>query len=508
MISVALQRSIGAALATAVAAVALFACSSSSSTGTNTGDSVTVGLADSLDALDPLVSDKATQVYKSIFERLVEISSTGELVPGLATSWTANSDSTSWTFTIRPDAKFSDGSPLTMDDVLFSIQAVIDNPKSRSQPFVTPIKSMRASRPNELEFTLKAPFSSWPRQVSVLSIVPQRIYQSLGPVAFAQKPVGSGPYALAGNWNQGDPITLKANPHYWGPKPAFKNVTLTTVVDQTARLQGLQSGSLDLAPLSSQQAKSLGSNQSLKTDSKPGNLVVYLGFNVTVPGLDNLNLRRAVDYAVDRGTLTKQLLQGFADPIGQMVAPVTFGYNKSVEPTPYDPGKAKSLVAQSGYSGQTFVLQYPTDGPIPFPNEVVQAVQGYLTAVGINVKLVGMTASNLSAAWHGKQLQGIYMFSWGPATLDCGTVLAKSYVSAANAYFKDQQSESLVIEQQAEGVPAKRSALVTKLWQLSKEQVLYAPLFNSKNTVGFNSSKLKYIPRADAYMIAQDVRRP
>ena len=467
-------------------------------------NSVTVAVANTIPSLDPVLTDNATQVMDSIFDHLVQISPKGKLVPQLAMSWTHNANSTTWTFTLRPNARFSNGSAVTIQDVLYSFRAVRGNPKALIQGDILPMKTIKQSGANQVQFRLSIPYSSWPAQVIGVCIVPQKTYTSLGAAAFGRKPVGSGPYKVA-SYN-GTSVRLEANRYYWGQKPAFKFVTVIPTLDQTARLSGLESGSLDLAPLVPAQASLARKHRNLRVVSAPGNQVVYLGFNIKNAPLDKVSIRQAIDYAIDRSGIIKTIMQGEGTPVGQMVAPVTFGYVPTIAPTPFDAAKAKSLLAKAGYKGETIPFSYPTDFQIPFENEIAQAIQGELSQVGLNVKLQGSTTNTFIGDWQGRRFPGIYMFSWAPSSMDADAILQGSYLpSSGVSYFTDPQIDKLTTQSEAQADPKRRLALIAQIWKVSKANVYYAPLFYSVNVYGM-VKWLTYPGRADTYVVAQNIR--
>jgi peptide/nickel transport system substrate-binding protein len=501
----------------AATALALTACSSgtsSSSGGKPAGPgtsgpsgTATMAVSSPIPSLDAVLSDQALQVEDSIFDHLVTIDPTGKLIPDLASAWTSNANATQWTFTIRP-AKFSNGAPVKVSDVVFSFNAVHNNPKALPNGDLTDMKSIQAVGTNKVEFILKAPYASWPVQTRGISVVPQSVYKSEGPAKFATAPVGSGPYKVV-SFTQGGTIKLQANPFYWGPKPAFQTINVVPTLDQSARLTGLQSGSLGVAPLVPEQIQSASGSSSLAVSSSPSNLVVYLGFNLKVAPLNNLKLRQAINLGINRQQLAKVLLGGKATPVGQMVAPTTFGYSASVQPTAFDVAKAKKLVAQSGYKGQPIVFQWATDWIIPFQNAIAQAIQGQLKQIGINVKLSGTTTNTFITDWQARHLGGIYMFSWAPSSMDADAILQGSYLpSSGVSYFSDPQINKLTAQSEAQPDLTKRLALITKIWQISNANVYYAPLFYGVNVVGSVKSSALYTARADGYMHAQDIRKP
>ena len=159
---------------------------------------VTVAQAGDIGSIDPLIDSSllSNNVYHAIYDQLVRVDAAGQIEPRLATAWEANSDATQWTFTLRDDATFHDGTPVTAEDVAFSFSTIQANPESRNASYTSGIDTVTANSATTVTFTLKAPNAAFLRVVYQIGIVPKSVYEALGPDGFAQAPVGSGPYEI------------------------------------------------------------------------------------------------------------------------------------------------------------------------------------------------------------------------------------------------------------------------------------------------------------------------
>src|SRR5262249_27163219 len=158
-------------------------------------------------------------------------------------------------------------------------------------------------------------------------------YQQMGASSFTEKPVGSGPYMVTSLNRPAGMAEFQANKSYWGGAPALDKITVLFVAAATTRLNRRKAGSRDAIRIPCGQVPTVQSDSNLTISSIDSNGVVFLGFNVTVPPLDNLKLRQAVDLSIDRDAITKNLLGGRAKPVGVLVSPVTFGYDPAFKPT-------------------------------------------------------------------------------------------------------------------------------------------------------------------------------
>jgi peptide/nickel transport system substrate-binding protein len=474
------------------------ACSSGGTNGAAPAADRPLVVAQTSDVLtlDPSVdtSPISLNVFKNIYDQLTNIAADGSVKPQLATSWETNKDATVWTFTIRNNVKFTNGTPLTVDDIIWSYTMIQANTKSPVASYLKQVKSIEKSGDKKIQFTLTEPFALFDRQVSLISILPRAAYEKAGAQDFAQHPIGSGPYKVI-EWIKDDHIKLEANKDYWDGVPSIKTVLVRPVPSESARASGLTTGELDIVPVlppsSVQQLQSVKSVNVLKVAS---NRVLYLGFNTANPLLSK-SLRQAADMAIDRNAITNQLLGGLGKPEGQVVAPVTFGYDKSILPTAYNPAKAKELVAASGYKGEEILFQYPNNR-YSFGTEVAQAVAGYLKAVGINVKLVGMEYSAFFPLWVGNKLNAIHLFAYGPSIMDSDLPLGSIFVSGSHGYWNNPEVDALVKKQRAQTDPAQRQATISTIWKMSQEAVPYSVLYNEIQAYGV-SKNVQWTPRPD-----------
>ncbi len=487
----------------AVLAFLTVLAASGSETSAADRDYLVVARPSDIKTLDPTVetSDIASSLYKSLYDQLTQTGTDGSIAPKLATSFSASEDAKTWTFKIRGDAKLPDGSALTADDVVWTYRTILGDATSPMKAFVAQVDTVEKTAPDTVVFHLNTAFGAFDRQVSLISVVQQKSFETMGRAAFAQKGVGSGPYQVV-NWVRDSQIELAANPHYWGKAPSIKKIIIRPVESESARLNGLRSGELDLAqtlpPAGVAAAEAEGV---IKVAKVPSNRVIYLGFNYDDAMVGNVKFRQAVDASIDRNALTARLLRGLGKPEGEMLAPVTFGYDPSIKPTPLDAAKAKKLLQEAGYAGQKVPFHYATNR-WPFAAEVAQAIGNYLKAVGIEVELVGVDYTTLFTLWQTNKLPGIYMFGYGPTNLDASLPLNSLYVlRAAKA---DPAYLPWVETQRSTADPAKRKAAISLILKRSQEMAAYAPLYNEFETYGYGKN-VSFTARPDGVIPLAEV---
>jgi peptide/nickel transport system substrate-binding protein len=458
--------------------------------------------------IDGIMSNSVESTHQ-LYPSLTRITGGGGVGPDLATSWSSNTDGTQWTFKLRPGVKNSDGTPLTANDIVWTFNTVMSTPTSLVRQNIAPYMgadSISASG-NTITFNLTTPMATWARQCTLVPVVSQAEYTKIGAAGFATHPVGAGPYEVVG-FNPNVRLVLKANPYYYGGKPPVTYVTEDIVADETARLNALKSGAIDVATLSPITAPSAASDKSLTVKTVPSNNVSFLGFNVTNPQLSSPDLRQAINLAIDRAAIAKSIYGGVAVPSGQLLAPVSFGYSPNIKAVSQDINQAKALVQKSGYSGQTLNFNYPTGSQlVPGADQLAQAIQGYLQQVGINTNLISEDTSTFLGDWFGKRFSGLYLMSFQPSTLD-GALVYNLLMHSAN-YARDANAEQLFTSQSGQpSVKQRHDILVTLGQSLVQSDLWFVPIVVNGRTYAWNPSKVRLTPRADGYLYPQFFKRP
>lgn len=469
------------------------------------GELVVAAVAEPENVAEPVVDGTLAgyNYYYNVFDRLTMFDAEGEIQPELATEWESNEDFTEWTYTIRDDVTFHDGEPLTVDDVVFTYNEVLESTESSVTGFLGPIESVEPGEDeNTVVFTLNSSFSPLPSLTTAVSIVPEHVYSELGSAAFAQEPIGSGPFEFV-SYSRGVEYVIERNEDYWDGAPDLERITFQTVADEDARLNGVISGSVDVGQISPNQVAAVENDPNIVIESLTSNGIVFLGVNTSADGLDEQLVRQAIVHAIDRESIVENVLSGGGLANGQVVAESVGGYDSSVEVPEYDPGLAESLLEEAGYSGETITLEYATDGRIPLSAEVAQAIQGYLNDVGISVNMSGMDQNTLSNRVTAVQdMQGLFLNTWAPSTMDGDMPATNFFCGGSNDYTHDEDACSLV-EAQREVDEQPRIDIFGELAELNNEQGFIMPLYSPDNIYASNPD-LDWEPRADGLYVLKD----
>lgn len=475
------------------------ACSSGTPGGgaPTAGGAITVAQVTEPDTTDPLMTSSLAgyNLFYAVFDRLTAFDDSGKLKPGLASSWKHNADFTVWDFTLQPGVTFHDGEPLKASDVVFSYETVKKTPTSGNSFFVAVMKKAEATSDDVVRFTLDQSFSAWPAQASAISIVPETVYTALGTEGFAKAPVGTGPFRFV-SWQRGVDYVVEKNADYWGPKPSLEKITFSLVSAEDGRVNGVQSGSLNVGLVPPNQVPTVEGSGTAKIATKAANEVTFLGINSTTGPLADARVRQALSLAVDRSAIVDNLLGGLGTLNGALVAPSVTGYVEGVPAPAYDPAKATALLQEAGYSGEEITFEYATDGRIPLSTEIAQALAGYWGKVGVKIKMVGADQASHSLKVADKSMKGIYLNTWAPSSMDGDVVLSDLLTSTGNnCYTPDAEIEKLYLKQQGDDAEA-RLADFAEIWQINTDKAYVLPLFTPNRSFAV-SQDLNWQPAAD-----------
>lgn len=466
---------------------------------------VTLAMPTDAKILDPTmdISYTARLPARNMFDALTDVGRDGSLLPALAESWESR-DAMTWTFKIREGVKFHNGATLTADDVVWTYQMIAENPKSPNQSYFRTVSKVEKADERTVRVVMKSADAVFPRLMYVVPIVPRADYLAKGPERFAREPVGTGPYKFV-NWVKDDHIELEATglPHFSGTA-SVKSVIFRTVPSASARIAGLESGELDLvAQLPPPEVPRLQQGKGLRVVLHETNKNVQLGMNATAKPLDDVRVRQAIDLAIDRVAICRDLLRGLGKPTDQASAPSVFGFDTSRPLPRYDPDLARQLLRDAGYgSGLQLDFQWPTDR-FAFGPEVAQAVAGYLEKVGIKTKQESMIYTELLPLWLNKKLKQLYMFALSASTMDADIGLTNIYRTFG--YWTSPEFEALYAKQRTESDEKERLKLLKQITKVAGDAYPMSWLYTEIGAFGMRD-RLEWTPWPDDRIDAVGIR--
>ena len=343
----------------------------------------------------------------AIFDGLTRIDANGDVQPWLATHW-ENTGPLNWVFHLRDDVSFSNGVPFTADAVVKVVEYFVSEYAVREMVAreLNFIDHAIAIDTHTVEFVTNRPMPLLPRSLPIMYIVEPGQWQRLGPLEFGKQPVGTGPFKVE-SFNP-NVIEFSAFEGSWR-RPKVDRLAMISILDTASRAQAVQSGSADIA-------MSIGPTE-VRAIERAGGYAVNRGaasvwsinFILDYPDspFKDRRVRQAVNYAVDRETLTQTILDGVAIPANQPGSPVCFGYNPDLPPIPFDPPAARKLLAEAGYpDGFKFVVQ-GTLGSNAAASDVFQVIAQDLAKIGVEMEIRPVTVAELirnvvEGGWEGE----------------------------------------------------------------------------------------------------------
>ncbi|MEV6398694.1 ABC transporter substrate-binding protein [Streptomyces sp. NPDC051907] len=313
------------------------------------GTAVVVGIAYEPESLSPLLG-YGKDGNSKIFDGLLALDAEMRLKPALAAALPeVSDDGLTYTYKLRKGVKFSDGKPFSAKDVVFTYRTILDEKTNNaSKTELDAVEDVKATGDDTVVFTLKYPYAPFAER-TVLPIAPEHVAarQDVNTGDFTTKPIGTGPYVLAG-WSKGEKISFKANPDYWGGAPKVEKFTMAIVKDDDVRATRLRSGELDGAILPPNLAKTFKGERGKKTYAA----TTYDYRTVTLPtnnkAAGDTAVRQALDVAVDRDTMVDQILEGAGKAAYGPVPTDSEWFAKGTERV-HDLAKAKKILDDAGW---------------------------------------------------------------------------------------------------------------------------------------------------------------
>lgn len=362
----------------------------------------------------------------AIYNGLVQFNQKLQIVPSLATHWHISNGGRVWTFYLRHGVTFQDGTPFNASAVAFDFRRML-NPTDDTGALTlwAPVESIAATGEYTVQITTKTPYAAL---LDVLAhgsgLIPSPAAIEKYGANFPLHPVGTGPYMLS-SFHPGSQLVLRANPNYWGPKPALETITFNYVPDSQTRIAALESGQADLIDgVPSQNVAELNATPGVRTLSVPGLQSFGISLDEANPILANVAVRRALEYAIDVPAIIRTVYDGQATALTSPLATATPGH-VAQSPYAFDPAKTRALLAQAGWKAgaggvltkgaerMAFTMLVP-DTEYANGTTAAQAIAAELAQVGVQVTLkVVPSASFFGLLRQPAAQQEFQMALWG-----------------------------------------------------------------------------------------------
>jgi len=434
-----------------------------------------VGVPDNLTGLDPAdLNDNLSQsAVRLMFEGLYMLDEHMKLRPQLAESFDASEDAKEFTFHLRKGVAFHDGTPFNAAAVKFSFDRA-GNPenKLKRQSLYVMIDHTDVVDDYTVKMVLKFPFGAFVNNIAhpgALIVSPKSV-QEFGKEV-TRHPSGTGPYQFV-SWSA-DTLKMKKNEHYWKPGlPKIDTITYRGVPENGARIAMLQAGEAQfIYPVPPEMIKAIQSSSTITVFDEPSIFIRYVTLNMSKKPFDNPKVRLALNYAVDKQAFVKVVYSGYADPVDSPMPP-GLGFYAKQGSYPYDPAKAKALLAEAGYpNGFEATI---TGGNQTLVQRGMQFVQQQLAMVGVTLKVEPLEAGVLTAKLFnvkGPEDATIQMGygGWSSSTGDADwgmrpMLYTKSFppVLSNQAYYSNPVTDAAIEEGLSTVDPTKRAAAYAK----------------------------------------------
>ena len=525
-----------AALALAFAAAGCGGSSKSDSSSGEGGELV-FGTASDPVALDgALVSDgESLRPIDQMFEGLVTLKEgTTEVVPALATSWKADAAGTSWTFDLRENVKFHDGTDFNAEAVCFNFdrwynfkgpfqqqsatyywQTVFGGFSDKKTPSL--YKSCEAKDEHTVVINLTKPSASFLGALALTNFTiasPEALkkygadqgsvdeetgFKPTGSYA-TQHPTGTGPFKFV-SWTRGDRLVMERNDDYWGDKAKLDRLIFRPISDNAARLQALQSGEIEGYDLvEPQDVNTIEGDDNLQILDRPAFNVGYVTINQKVPPFDKIEVRQAVAAGLDREAVVKNFYGGRGEVAKEFMPPSLEGYSDDVQTYTYDPAKAKSLLKKAGVQMPLKVdFWYPTDVSRPYMPDPKRNFEAFAASLNKSGFKVVPHSAPWSPDYVGRVNDGnagaLNLIGWTGDYGDPDNFIGTFFQQPTDQFgFENEEIFNTLNKAERETDAAKR----TELYKEANEEIMRflpgVPYAHTKPALAFQSSVKGYVP--------------
>ncbi|MBR0672539.1 ABC transporter substrate-binding protein [Neoroseomonas soli] len=366
------------------------------------------GLKLSPTSMDPHFRLSGEQnILRAVHARLVGMSSDGKPEPGIAESWRPVNDGKAWEFRIRADAKFSDGSPVTAEDVAYSIARVptIEGSAGAYQIFVRAIARTEVKDARTILLHTASPYPFMAEDMTEVAIIAKSLGPGLRTADFNSQAVKvfSGPYMLA-DYRFGEFVAMQRNPHWSGPRPTFDSAHFKVIAADASRMAALIAGDVQAVDeVSVPDIPRLRRDPNVNVTQIAGMRVMYISMDMdrdasphirdangqpmTRNPLKDARVRQALSYAINRQAIVDRVMEGAATVASNLLPDGTPGTSSALRVTPYDPERARHLLAEAGYPNGFQITLHATNDRYPNDEKVAQAIAQFWTRIGVRTEV-------------------------------------------------------------------------------------------------------------------------
>ena len=471
-------------------------------------DRITIFHSSVADSIHPY-NHSSSPIYgnwQHVIEPLVELDyDKKDYVGILAESWQFQGKQ--WVFKLRQGIKFHNGAPLTSKDVAFSIEKMRDTKGGSLQaPNFKDVTEIQTPDDQTVVFVTKQPLAIFLDRLENRFIISKVAGDKFGDQLY-QNPIGTGPYKFV-SYQRGGNMVFTRNDDYWGGKAAIKEVVFRKVTEDAARLAALESGQADFinnVPI--HEVARLKRHPRVRIDQIEGLRMFFLTTNCAMKPFDNKLVRQALNYSVDAPAIVKNIFDGIGYPLNGPVGANVIGADPKLKRYPYNPSKAKELLAQAGYKDGCDIQLYYSSGRYPKDREVCQVVAAQLVKGGFRVELI---SQEWALFWGKDGVNGgkLPFYYIGRGSLTDADTLYDQYFrtgTTKRCNYSNPEFDKLIVEQQKTDDNKKRIALLQQAGKILMEDVPFVPLYNLADIYGV-AKNLVCKKRPDEKVLGWDMK--
>jgi peptide/nickel transport system substrate-binding protein len=468
-------------------------------------DRLVVAMSIGVDSLNPYTQSSSPiyALWGHAIEQLVDTDYDKRGYYGeLAESWKAQG--TDWTFKLRKGISFHDGSPLTAKDVAYSYERILKDPKSIQAPNLQDIVNMKVPDDHTITLVTKTPKAALLTLLRNRLILSHKAAERLGDKVDEQA-IGTGPYRFTG-WERGSHFTMVRNDKYWGKPANIREVIWRPIKEDAARMAALEAGQADIINnVPPHEVPRLKNHPRIRVEVVRGMRIIFIALNPTHKPLDNKLVRQAFNYAVDQEALIKHIHEDQAFPLKGLVGPQMPGYDASIQNYPYDPERAKKLLAEAGFPNGISLDFHSPSGRYPKDRETAQAVVSQMAKAGIKLNLKTPEWAVFEEEYNAGKY-GMYMIGRGSVD-DLEAFFIRYFRSGRSKRlaYKNPEIDKLFDQQSAEFDPDKREELLRKMVRILHDDCPTIPLYNTGDAYAVRRD-LIWTARADEKIQVENAR--
>lgn len=466
------------------------------------GDVVRVAIPTDVRNFDPHASIATHEraIQQNIFDTLIDLDRNYQpTVPALATAWRYEDD-TNLLVELRRGVTFHDGRPFTAADVVFTFERILDStePIGLNTWFAGTMSGIEKVDDFTVRITTPEPYAPLVANLTRAHIISKEAFEEMGVEAYGRNPVGTGPFRYA-SWTTGEQVVLEAYPDHWREgEPRVDGAVFRIIPDEFGRFAALRAGEVDIVQnLPASRIAQVEADPNLDVVSVWGQRNMWLGIMI-VPPFDDVRVRQALNYAVDK----QAIIDGIFDGQAGAVAPggfgaLAFGYHDDVEPYPYDPQRARELLTEAGYPDGLAIEFRCSSDRYASDREVCQAIQAYLAAVGVRTDVQFTEWAVYSQLRGERSMQGIYFLGYGNSLFDADFPLRLCCWSGGRSEtrFNTPELDALIEEAAATVDVERRYQLYGEIQRYIRDAAPYVFLYDQFDIYGI-SNRVSWTPWA------------